>query len=437
MKILFSMHGEAGHHLGTFRLARALVSQGHRVTYLGLPRVRQLVEDQGFAFIAFAEELFATPADAQEPPAADALFRRYTTAIVDGSLDACLLSARPDLLLCDSFLWYVALRALRLGIPTIQISTSLFLFDNARIPPAVTSLRPGRGVLSALRISLAWKLMHLRYLVTKRLASRLVGAYRAPLRMHHLTDTFLWVARQSGVRLRRNVTYLQDEIGPHLILPELVLCPAAFQLPGPRAKQRRHCGDFIDFQRQEPPLPFDPSGRTTILCSLGTSAGAYRQARRFFAAVAEASALAPEWFFVLHISDPALIGAFSSSANLLVVPWISQLTLLRHTAVMVHHGGLNSIMECVQNDVPMVILPCARDQPGNAVRAAHHQLALTADVRSITADRLRQLIGEAMGDRGLKRGLRRMKEQIEAERGLQQAVAFIEGFSAGGDIDEP
>lgn len=175
------MHGEAGHHLGTFRLARALVSRGHRVTYLGLPRVRQLVEDQGFAFIAFAEDLFSVTGDAQERPVAgEALFRRYTTAIVDGSLDACLLSARPDLLLCDSFLWYVALRALRLGLPTLQISTSLFLFDNALIPPAVTSLRPGRGVLSALRISLAWKLMHLRYLVTKRLASRLAGAYRAP-----------------------------------------------------------------------------------------------------------------------------------------------------------------------------------------------------------------------------------------------------------------
>lgn len=432
------MHGEAGHHLGTFRLARALASQGHRVTYLGLPRVRQLVEDQGFAFIAFAADLFTVTGAAQESPAAaEVLFRRYTTAIVDGSLDACLLSARPDLLLCDSFLWYVALRALRLAIPTIQISTSLFLFDNALIPPAVTSLRPGRGPLSALRISLAWKLMHLRHLVTKRLASRVVGAYRAPLRMHHLTDTFLWVARQSGIRCRRNVTYRLDEIGPHLILPELVLCPDAFQLPGPRAKERRPCGDFIDFQRQEPPLPFDPSGRTIVFCSLGTSAAAYRQARRFFAAVAQASALAPEWFFVLHISDPALIGALASTANLLVVPWIPQLTLLRHAAVMVHHGGLNSIMECVQNAVPMVILPCARDQPGNAVRAAHHQLALTADVGSITAERLRQLIREAMGDEALKRGLRRMKEQIEAERGLPQAVAFIEGFTAGGNSDGP
>ncbi len=438
MNILFSMHGEAGHHLGTFRLARALESRGHRVAYLGLPRVRPLVEDQGFAFIAFAEDLFATPADAQEPPAAaDTLFRRYTNAIVDGSLDTCLLSAEPDLLLCDSFLWYVALRALRLGLPTIQISTSLFLFDNARVPPAVTCVKPGRGALSALRISLAWKLMHLRHLVTKRLASRLVGAYRAPLRMHHLTDTFRWVARQSGIRMRRNVTYRLDEIGPHLILPELVLCPAAFQLPGPRAKERRHCGDFIDFQRQEPPLPFDPSGRTIIFCSLGTSAGAYRQARRFFAAVAEASALAPEWFFVLHISDPALIGAFGSSANLLVVPWIPQLTLLRHAAVMVHHGGLNSIMECVQGEVPMVILPCARDQPGNAIRAAHHQLALTAEARSITADRLRQRIGEAMGDAALKAGLRRMKEQIEHERGLPQAVAFIEGFTPGGNNEGP
>ncbi|MCP9849823.1 glycosyltransferase [Cyanobium sp. Morenito 9A2] len=445
MKILFSMHGEPGHHLGTFRLARALVCQGHQVAYLGMPRIRPLVEDQGFDFIAFAGHLFAEPDQVRAEPAdgaptsrlarrraGETLFRRYTTAIVDGSLDSCLIAARPDLLLCDSFLWYVALRGLRLGISTLQVSTSLFLCDNPRIPPAVSSITPRPGAFSALQISLAWKLMHLKHLFSKRLASRLFGAYRAPLRMHHLTDSFLSIARQSDFRCQRQVNYLLDEIGPHLILPELVLCPAAFQFPGPGRRERHHCGDFIDFQRNEPELPFDPANRTIILCSLGTSAGSYRQARRFFSAVAGASAAAPQWFFVLHISDPALLADYPSSQNLLVTSWIPQLSLLRHAVVMVHHGGLNSILECVQNEVPMVILPCARDQPGNAARAAYHQLALTADVSAITADRLLALIGKAVNDARLRSGLARLKGTMEREPGLTQAVAFIEGHRLAG-----
>ncbi len=450
MRILFSMHCEAGHHMGTFRLARTLAARGHSVVYLGIPCVKKLVEDQGFEFIEFAGHLFSESGKTGVAPGVNAsqnrrakrsqeetLFRRYTTAIVDGTLDKCLRSAHADLLLCDAFLWYMALRALRLRIPTIQIATSLFLYDNPQIPPAVTAITPRDGFWSGVQVLLAWKRMHLKYLFTKRLASRLVGAFRAPLRMHHLTDTFHWVAKQSDFQAQRNYNYVQDEIGPHLILPELVLCTSSFQFPGKLPKERRYCGDFIDFDRQEACLPMEPADKTIILCSLGTSAGAYPEARQFFSAVAEASRLAPDWFFVLHISDRALIGDFSSTQNLLVVPWAPQLALLRHAAVMVNHGGLNSIMECVQCEVPMVILPCARDQPGNAARAAFHHLGLTAEIKTITGDRLRALITSAMDDPILKTGLKKMKETIERDQGLQGAVDFIEGFCNAQETGHP
>jgi UDP:flavonoid glycosyltransferase YjiC (YdhE family) len=439
MKILFAMHFEPGHHLGTFRLAKELRSRGHSIAYLAIPALRALVENQGFQFVEFAGHLFpdipSAPASAnrgstriskQTRAEAETLFSDYTRAIIDGTLDKSLLSTNPDLLICDSFLWYVALRGLHLRIRTIQISTSLFSRDNSQIPPAITPITPRDGILSRIQILLAWKLMHLDFQFTKRLASRLSGAYRAPTRMHHLVDTFFWVAKRSNYPCRKNVTYLEDEIGAHLILPEVVLCPRAFQFPGNIPPGRTHCGDFIDFERTEAPLPFDPRDKTIILCSLGTSAGSYRYAAHFFTTVVKASQQARDWFFILHISDPVLIDRYESSPNLLVTKWLPQLSCLKHTSVMVNHGGLNSIMECVHYGVPMVILPCARDQPGNAARAAYRNLALTAKMETTDSTDLLGLITAAMTQPGLKAGLKKMREAIEREQGLEKAITLIE-----------
>lgn len=437
MKILFAMHFEPGHHMGTFRLAKELRSRGHSIAYLAIPPLRELVESQGFEFVEFAGHLFPVHQGAEKPAERtrsrsrlrkdeEALFTQYLAAIVDGTLDQCLLAAGPDILICDSFLWYVALRGLHLQIRTIQISTSLFSSDNSRIPPAITPITPRDSLLSQLQVLTAWKLMHLKFKFTKRLASHLSGAYRAPTRMHHLVNIFHWVAKHSNYPCKKNLTYLEDEIGAHLILPELVLCTQSFQFPGKTPKERTYCGDFIDFRRIEPPLPIDPEGKTIILCSLGTSAGLYQHADHIFTTIVEASRQARDWFFILHISDPALIRRYSSSQNLLVTGWVPQLSLLKHTSVMVTHGGLNSIMECIQTEVPMVILPCARDQPGNAARAVYHHLAVTAKVGAMDSDKLVELITTAMTQPALKSGLKKMKENIEREKGLQKAMALIE-----------
>ena len=131
-----------------------------------------------------------------------------------------------------------------------------------------------------------------------------------------------------------------------------------------------------------------------------------------------------------HIASPTLIGNNSSKDNLLVTEWAPQLSHLEHADDMVNHGGLNSIMECVQKEVPIVILPCARDQPGNAARAEFHHLALRGKIDSIEPDGLLKLVNKALTDTHLKAGLKKMKETIGNEQGLQKAVAFIEDFSA-------
>ena len=446
LTILIAMASETGHYTGTFRLARALRARGYRVAYIGIMDFQQLVCSQGFEFIPFASDLLPLGyvsklasslsharkgawGRLQKRWADERFFDEYLRRIDSGALDQCLLSGQPDLLLCDTLLWYVAIRALRLGIPTVNISTLLSLYDNEHIPPIVSSLYPGQTWWYRLQVIGAWKWLRFKYLFTKRLASILFGAYRFPTRMHHLTDVFVRTARRAGYRCKENETYWFGEVGPRLILPEIVLCPKSFQLPACPEDGRRYLGDSVDAERCEEPLPanaLDPQ-KPLILCSLGSSAFFYPHSRRFFQAVIAASKLKSEWQFVLHLGSDGEPERFGQpEANLLICKQVPQLALLRRAAVMVTHGGINSIMECINFQVPMVVIPGLRDQPGNTTRAVYHGLALTASMARITPELLVSLIGRAMEDTTLRQGLARIKQEIARERGMENSISFIE-----------
>jgi MGT family glycosyltransferase len=251
--------------------------------------------------------------------------------------------------------------------------------------------------------------------------------------MHHLVNVFKGIARRSGYALRENKTWWFGEMGPRLVLPEIVLCPRAFQFPEAPHDERRYVANFVDLERNEEPLsPSLPHNQTPLVyCSLGSSAFFYPHARRFFAAVIGVSRSRPEWQFVLHTGDVEGIERLGAPpSNLLIRKQVPQLALLAKAAVMVTHGGLNSIMECIHFEVPMVIVPAMRDQPGNAARARYHGIGLIARMSSISAGKLITLITSAMESREIRLNLARLKLQIAAEAGIEDCVQSIEASAA-------
>jgi MGT family glycosyltransferase len=194
---------------------------------------------------------------------------------------------------------------------------------------------------------------------------------------------------------------------------------------------RQYLGDFVDVGRHEEPLEAGllDERKPLVFCSLGTAATFYPHSLRFFQAVITASKLREDWQFVLHVgSHPEAAQLESPRPNLLIRERVPQLTLLRRAAVMVTHGGMNSIMECIHFGVPMVIVPGLRDQPGNATRAVHHGLAVTARMASITAKELVSLTAHAMTDRSIREALVRMRRAITDEKGMDASVQFLETF---------
>jgi UDP:flavonoid glycosyltransferase YjiC (YdhE family) len=113
-----------------------------------------------------------------------------------------------------------------------------------------------------------------------------------------------------------------------------------------------------------------------------------------------------------------------------IVKWAPQLSLLQRAAVMVTHGGINSIVECIHFQVPMVIVPGSRDQPGNMTRAVHHGIAVSGSMKSISSEQLVKLIENAMSGREFRQALSNMKDRVADENGMEAAVALIEASSA-------
>ena len=410
MTVLYATHVESGHVCAGFRLARALREKGHRIVFFSMAGAEQLVRANGFEFVEFDGEL---------------PFAAFVEYCGDGRLDERIRRVGADVAVCDSMLWYVGLRALHLGIPAVNVTVSASGWAGMGVPPTVSGRIPGEGVGEAWRVRTEWAMLRVRNFFRKRLAARMFGSYRAPTRLHHLEETFFELARRAGVELRENETWRYTEYGPQLLLPEIVLGPKALGFPGERQGGRCYVGGFADAERaEETGLLEELEGdRPLVYCSLGTAARTYRHADRFFAAVREASRLRRDWQWVLAG------GVEEREENLRVTQWAPQLALLRRAAVMVTHGGIGSILECICFEVPMVIVPGGRDQPGNMARAMYHGIAIGGKMATVTGESLAEKVKDAMGDRALRERLLQMRKRVERENGMEEAVRMIEGAS--------
>jgi UDP:flavonoid glycosyltransferase YjiC (YdhE family) len=112
-----------------------------------------------------------------------------------------------------------------------------------------------------------------------------------------------------------------------------------------------------------------------------------------------------------------------------VIKWAPQMALLHNAAVMVTHGGLNSVMECIHLGVPMVVVPGLRDQPGNMVRAVSHGVAVGASMKGLQAHQLAAKVAYAMGSEEMRRALAKLRDSIATENGLLAALELLESLA--------
>jgi zeaxanthin glucosyltransferase len=110
----------------------------------------------------------------------------------------------------------------------------------------------------------------------------------------------------------------------------------------------------------------------------------------------------------------------------LVVEYAPQLELLQRTTMMITHSGLNTVLECLSNAVPMVAIPIANDQPGVAARLVWAGCGESVPVKSVNSKRLRTAIDKVLTADSYKQNAIKLQEAIRSAGGVHRAIDIVE-----------
>jgi zeaxanthin glucosyltransferase len=376
--IVFAMLQESGHLNPTFRIARNLRERGIDVCYFARADLAPVVERQGFRSLPWFPELLppgSTAADAALPKLQQRRritqnFERMARLLAEGEGPLAALGDLPaPHVLVDVTQPLMAFALRKAGLPFQYINTSLPQTHDGTLPPLRSGLPATSGLRSLLRNQLAWQRFSAQRLVSAALA--------APFGMCPTYALAAFYARCFGVRpadLELATSYLPQLRG----VPELVLCPSAFDFPRPSRPGRTY-GESIDLARSEAPLELGTldSAAPLVYASLGSQLYAAAEARFFLQRLVRAVATRPDLSLLLSLGRhlrPEDLGTLPR--NVCAVQSAPQLRVLQKASAMLTHGGLGSIKECLYFGVPMLVCPLDVDQPGNAARVVHHGVGL-------------------------------------------------------------
>ena len=326
-RIVFTAMPASGHVNPSAPLVRELIHRGFDVEFYATEQFRPLAESLGAEFRAYPEDTISSAVIAK------ATIEGGSTKVVQRLLESTptlleflqsqLHEDPPDAVMFDSNALWGRMLATSLDRPAISLMTTMFVGS-----ATLRALR-ARELLSAVRESV----------------TAVPGTLRARRRLLRGVDPGLLPA--SPVFPTRG---------------ELTLFPIPewMQAPDPRRDASCHfVGPSIEAaartEESDPDLEAVLSGADPlVVVSLGTL---HAGGQDFFRSCIEAFAPLPaNVLLAVGVStDPAVLG--QAPSNIIVRRVIPQLEALRHAAVFVTHGGMNSVLEALHFGVPMVVIP--------------------------------------------------------------------------------
>ncbi|MEU0129499.1 macrolide-inactivating glycosyltransferase [Streptomyces sp. NPDC006289] len=168
-----------------------------------------------------------------------------------------------------------------------------------------------------------------------------------------------------------------------------------------------------------------PAGaEKVLLVSLGSS---FTGEPEFYRACVEAFGGLPDWHVVLQIGtqvDPAELGRIP--ANIEVCSWVPQLSVLKQADAFVTHAGAGGSQEGLATGTPMVAVPQAVDQFGNADVLQSLGVARHLPKGEADAAALRAAVLALVDDREVAARLARIRERMRGEGGARRAADLVE-----------
>jgi MGT family glycosyltransferase len=377
-----------GHVNPSLEVIRELVARGHRVTYAIPPLFAEKVAETGAEPRLWNSTLPGPDAD---PEAWGTTLLDNVEPFLNDAVQALpqLIEAyegdEPDLVLHDITSYPARVLAHRWGVPAVSLSPNLVAWEGYEQEVAEPMWEEPRK--------------------TER-----GRAYYA--RFH------AWL-EENGITRHPD---------PFLGRParSLVLIPKALQPHADRVDEAVHTfvGACQGDRAAEGEWRRPDGAEKVVLVSLGSS---FTKRPAFYRECVKAFGDLPGWHVVLQVGkhvDRAELG--DVPANVDVRTWVPQLAVLRQADLFVTHAGAGGSQEGLATATPMIAVPQAVDQFGNADMLQALGVARHLPTEDATAEALRTAALALVDDPEVAARLKEIQAQMAQEGGTRRAADLIE-----------
>jgi MGT family glycosyltransferase len=396
-------------------LALALHARGHRITFFQRPDASSYLNDArlGFHALGLHSHPPGTLADslrrAANPGSPLGLRRVITdmaglTTMLCQELPQACQQLQADAILADQMEAAGPLVAEALGLPCISVACALPVNREAAIPLPVmpfdfsTSERALQIVEGSTRVY-DWMMTPHRRAIEEQ-------------------------SRRLGVAVRGALHECVSE------LAQISQTVAAFDFPRQQLPANfHHVGplraDVFQAPAKIEALPAISADRPFIFASLGTLQG-----HRFdlFKRIAQACRQLDAQLLIAHCGglDARQARALLGLGANWVCAFAPQAAALARADAVVSHAGLNTVMDAVVAQTPILALPIAFDQPGVAARIRHAGVGLSASPRWTGAGAMARQLRRLLDEPGFRARCAPLAANVHSAGGSTRAADIVE-----------
>lgn len=397
----------AGHLNPMSAVGRALVARGHRVAFVGIGDVAPLVRAAGFAAetvgrashpagtLAAQERRLAALRGVCGLPGVIRDMARMTDMLCR-ELPEAIDRLGVDAVVCDQLEPAGALAAEHRGRPCIGVANALMIDREPYVPPPFTG----------------WA-----YARTPWARERNLGGYRVSDWLMQPVSSVIarWCAAWGLAPRHRAEQCLPElqvgQLSEALDFPREAL-PAGFHYTGPLRTAPDAGAAWSPPADRRGPFAF---------VSLGSLQGGRARLLGRIARACRESGLTP---VIVHGGRLSAAQVAALPGEPIVAAWLPQRLVMARCALVVSHGGMNTVLDALSLGVPLVLLPLAMEQGAITQRVlrAGAGVGITRPGR----DRLRQGIGQVLDGSRFREGTHRLAASLAAAGGAERAARLIE-----------
>lgn len=403
MTILFDIFPAIGHYNACFQIANNLRNAEHRVVFCVERGYEKVVQNRGFECVP-VNHLLSTDLSTLQKKGIRFILKCFISIFTHdrqntfnkniSDFETIIKKIAPNYVFLDAQYAIKTIIYYNLQVPLISLETKPLSLYDPWVPPFTSKLIPQKTIFSKFQIFLSWEKIvwkrkisniFFRLLLFKQdyfsLYQKLAAKYHYPYNEEiDLKRPFIIGFKNIEIL---SMTHPSFDF-PHKYLPKCYYAESRVDLNREKIILNKRYLRIIEkvcsLRKQQPNIKI-------IYCSLGSTSGFKKRSKMFFNKIKSVCEQNPQYIFILSVGiryNTSYLLPLPS--NMYIFQQVPQLDLLSRCDLMITHGGMNSISECIEKEIPMLVFPLSDkwDQPGNSSRVVYHGLGLRANIEKDT-----------------------------------------------------